>query len=206
MDIIEEATCYFDSGLCNYWLTTTALDDGWTWQNGQHASGVLPQSGTLSFFDCFDLDLDHRRVEIPLNLTGRGFMTYIAGFSDQPGSSSMLQSAPFQSHITSGILTSPSLQLSVTVEFWYYFGAGETTLEVNQIERGTATVHNELILSQNAENVGRWNFATVTFCLLSKDLTVITFRVTAGEAFTFAGLDEIVTHRNSGNHLFSSIT
>ena len=115
---------------------------------------------------------------------------------------SELRSAIFQSRVTSGALDSPTRQLSINVKFWYYLGAGTSSLEVLQLPSDTLTYKSESIIQQTPETVGKWTETVVNFCLISKDGTRIVIRVLAGDNFTSAGLDEIVTYRNSGKPSF----
>ena len=121
---------------------------------------------------------------------------------------SNLQSAAFQSRITAGSLTSPTRQLSVTVTFWYYLVQGNAGLVVMQqmplLDSGPVTHYSQHLVQQihqTPENVDKWMQATVKFCLNSKDSTQIVIRAESGSHsdFSFVGLDEVITYRNTGN-------
>ncbi|OQV23682.1 hypothetical protein BV898_02420 [Hypsibius exemplaris] len=166
--IIPQATCSFDLGICGLWSVNPQRQPQWSWQNGIAADGLSPQ-------------------------TGRGFVSVNSSDSDAPNNYSELQTASFNS------LSEPGSQLSVTVEFWYYAGAGSSSLRISQRIPSFGATQTQFILSQLLDPAAekRWQQHRVTFCLLSNGTAEIVFRLTTGEGFSPAGLDEIVTYRNA---------
>jgi len=98
-------------------------------------------------------------------------------------------------------ITDEPFDSQFTVEFWYYAGNGQTTLELRRSFYEGASWATELTKEHFVESSAEklWRRAEATFCPLTERLIVkLSFLITPGTGFTFLGLDEVVTHRTNG--------